>query len=132
MALQFNGSTFTLNNGSADILADGAITGFSIAGGDRSEIDVTTSTSTRRESVAGFASARRLEVQLLVDGGLTLAELDAMMTGCTVGSATVKVKPDCAGVAAAFFSAAVYLMSYDINSSLDETLQMSVSMMIAE
>ncbi len=132
MALQFNGSTFTLSNGTSNILEDGAITGFSIAGGDRSEIDVTTSTSTRRESVAGFASARRLEVQLLVDGGLTLAELDAMMVGCTVGSATVAVKPDCTTAVASFFSAPVYLMSYDINSSLDETLQMSISMMIAE
>ena len=124
---QFNGSTFTLGT----LIENAGMQSFSYGGGDRSEIDITSSTDTRRVSIGGFASPRRLDVSLIYDGELTPAELDSALAGCSTQTATIKVSANCAAPDA-FLALPVFVMSYNITADLDGVLMIDVSMMVAE
>ncbi len=124
---QFNGATFTMGT----LLEDAGMQSFSLSGGDRSEIDVTTSASTRRQSIAGFKSPRRLDVSLIYDGELTAAELETAMSGCNTEAVTIKVSASCAAPAQ-FISFNVHVMNYSITGDLDGVLMLDVSMMVDE
>lgn len=132
MALAFNGSTLTYTNSSSGVIFTGVgITSFSVEGGDRTEVDVTQSTSTRREVLAGFASPRRLTFGVIFNDP-TLAELDTMLGECGPGTLVLAVKPDCDTAAASFFSGNCYLMNYSLNGELDGTITAELTFMVNE
>jgi hypothetical protein len=128
---RFNGASATYtDSGSTAIFTDVGITSFSLEGGSRAEIDVTTSTSARRQSVAGFVSPRTLSLGLLLDDP-TVAELDTMLGECSNGTLVIKAGVDCAAVSQ-ILSLSVYLMSYSITAQLDGVFEVSCEFMVKE
>ena len=128
---QFNGTTVSFaDSAGTDVLVDIGITSFDFQGGDRAEIDVTTSADTSRVSRAGFASPRRLSLGLLFEDP-TLTELEAMMTACAPGTLTVKASIDCAA-ASQVLSLGAHLMGYSITAQLDDVWQVSCDFMVDE
>jgi len=127
---QFNGAKASLSNASsAVIFADIGITSFSYEGGSRAEIDTTTSTSTRRQSIAGFASQKRVSLGCLFETDPTIVELDTLMTEC--GSSTLSIKLGSACTAAAeVFNLPCQLMSYTVNGSMDGVLDVTMEFMV--
>lgn len=75
-------ATFTPSTGSAITFA---VTGFSWAGGDRPEIDITTGTSDRRKVLVGLASPEEYTLSVKYDG----EALSAEMIKCASGLLTV-------------------------------------------
>ena len=127
----FNGMTATYSDGNSTAVIEAAgITSFNYEGGDRAQIDVTTSASTRRESLAGFASERRLTLGLLLDDP-TVSELDAMIADCAPGTLLINSK-DCGQSAAQFLSLPVFCMGYSINGQIDGVLEVNIEFMVAE
>ena len=88
MAQTFNGATAALTNAAGDVIYKFNIRDFSEAGNDRAAIDVTTSASTRRQVVYGFAEATEFtfecvydkdENQLGTSPAITRAVLEALL-----------------------------------------------------
>tara|TARA_R110000822_G_scaffold82422_4_gene194980 strand:- start:261 stop:656 length:396 start_codon:yes stop_codon:yes gene_type:complete len=77
-------ATFTPSTGTAMTFA---ITGFSWAGGDRPEIDVTTGNSVRRQVLAGLASPEEYTLSVKYDG----EDLSAEMIKCASGTLQVSM-----------------------------------------
>tara|TARA_R110001632_G_scaffold67839_1_gene159391 strand:+ start:1044 stop:1466 length:423 start_codon:yes stop_codon:yes gene_type:complete len=128
---QFNGSSvsFATAAGTA-VFEDLGITSFDFQGGDRAEIDVTTSTDTSRVSRAGYASPRRVSLGVLFEDP-TLAELDAAILACAPGTLSVKAGVDCAA-AAQVFSLGAHLMSYSISAQMDGVWEVSMEFLVDE
>ncbi len=128
---RFNGATCSLADGAAtDILSGAGITSFSYEAGDRAEVDITESTSVRREVVPGFASPRRISIGLLMSEA-TVTELDSMLADCAAGSLTVNFGADCAA-ATQFLSLNVFLMNYSVQGDMDGILEVSCDFMVDE
>lgn len=124
--INFNGMLASVAGG----FTNAGITSFSYEGGDRAQIDVTTSASTRRESLAGFASERRISLGLLLDTA-DIAQLDALIAACAPAALAVTEKP-CGGADTAFLGLNVYTMSYSVSGQLDGVLEVNVDFMVAE
>ena len=128
---RFNGATVTLTNADASAIAtDVGITSFSYEGGDRAEIDITTSSATSREIIAGFRNPRRLSLGLLLDTP-SIANLDGMMEDCDSGSVTVKAGTDCAA-SSDILSLDVFLMSYSVSAQLDGVMEVQLELLVDE
>ena len=67
MAQTFNGATLTFTNAAGDVAYKFNVRDFSEAGNDRAAIDVTTSASTRRQVVYGFAEATEFTFECVYD-----------------------------------------------------------------
>lgn len=127
MALvNFNGMLASIVGG----FQNAGITSFSYEGGDRAQVDVTTSASSRRESLAGFASERRLSLGLLLDTA-DIAQLDALMAACAPAALAVTETP-CGGTATGFLTLNVFVMGYSVQGQLDGVLELNVEFMVAE
>jgi hypothetical protein len=127
---QFNGATASLNNAAAvAVFTDIGITSFGYEGGSRAEIDTTTSTSTRREAIAGFASQKRVSLGVLFETDPTIVELDALMEECGSSTLSIKLGSGCAA-AAEVFNLPVQLMSYTVNGSMDSVLDVTMEFMV--
>ena len=127
---QFNGALASLNDAAAAaVFVDIGITSFSYEGGSRAEIDTTTSASTRRESIAGFASQKRVSLGCLFETDPTLVELDALMVECGSSTLSIKLGSGC-NAAAEVFSLSCQLMSYTVNGSMDGVLDVTMEFMI--
>ena len=128
---RFNGATASITSAAAVNIASAVgITSFSFDGGQRAEVDITTSNSTRRSVVAGFTSPRRVTLGLLLDQA-TIIELDAMLAECNAGIVAVSFGVDCAAPTQ-LLSLTAYLMGYSISGELDGVLDMSLEFMVAE
>ena len=128
---QFNGSSasFADSNGTV-VFEDLGITSFDFQGGDRAEIDVTTSLDSSRVSRAGFRAPRRVSLGVLFEDP-TLAELEASLKACAPGTLSVKAGVDC-GDAAQVFSLGAHLMSYSVTAQMDDVWQVSLEFMVDE
>ena len=128
---QFNGSSASFADANAaDVFVDLGITSFDFQGGDRAEIDVTTSADSGRISRAGFPSPRRVSLGVLFEDP-TLAELEAQMQACAPGTLSVKASVDCAA-ASQVFSLNAYLMSYSITAQMDGVWEVSLQFLVDE
>ena len=128
---QFNGSSASFADSSGTVVfEDLGITSFDFQGGDRAEIDVTTSTDASRVSRAGFRSPRRVSLGVLFESP-TLADLEASLKACAPGILTVKASEDCAATAQVF-SLGAHLMSYSITAQMDDVWQVSLDFMVDE
>jgi len=124
---QFNGSILNF----AGITL--GITSFSEDGGSRPEIDVTTSTDTRRKSLAGMPSVPTLSFGFHYDGVRT--NLIGALEGCTAGNTTLQVTKDCTTeylIGASDAPVLYYLMGWNIAGDLDGAIIGSVDLMRAE
>jgi hypothetical protein len=120
-----NGITavFTPSTGSALTFA---VTGFSWAGGDRPEVDITTGSSTRRQVLVGLASPEEYTLSVKYNG----EGLSAQMILCASGTLTVSMSlaDDCAAVPTAFINElAVDLVSFNHSVELDGILEGEVT-----
>ena len=128
---QFNGSSVSFADNAGTTLFSGlGITSFDFQGGDRAEIDVTTSQSASRISRAGFRSPRRISLGVLFEDP-TLTELDAEMQACAPGTLAVSASVDCAA-ASQVFSLNAYLMSYSITAQMDGVWEVSLDFLVDE
>ena len=128
---QFNGSSVAFSNAAGTVLFTGlGITSFDFQGGDRAEIDITTSQSASRISRAGFRSPRRISLGVLFEDP-TLTELDLEMLACAPGTLTVSASIDCAA-AAQVLSLGAYLMSYSITAQMDGVWEVSMEFLVDE
>ena len=128
---RFNGATATITDSAGTAIATAVgIQSFSYEAGDRAEIDVTRSTSNRREIVPGFSSPRRLTVSLLLEDP-TVTELDAMLGECAAGTFAVNFGVDCAAPTQ-FLSLSVFLMNYSVQGEVDGVLEVSCDFMVDE
>ena len=128
---QFNGSSASFADAAGtDIFSDLGITSFDFQGGDRAEIDVTTSADATRVSRAGFRSPRRVSLGVLFEDP-TLAELDTAIKACAPGALSIKASVDCAA-AAQVFSLGAYLMSYSITAQMDGVWEVSLEFLVDE
>ncbi len=128
---RFNGASVTITNAaSAEIASGVGITSFSFEGGDRAEIDITTSSAATREVVAGFRNPRRLSLGLLLDSP-TLSDLTAMQAECAPGTVAVSAGVDC-GNAAQLMSLSVFLMSFSITAQMDGVFEVSCDFLVDE
>ncbi len=128
---RFNGATATLANGAGTTIASAVgITSFGLDSGGRAEIDITTSASTSREVVAGFSNPRRMTLGLLLDSP-TLAQLDTMVNECASGTLAVSFGTDC-NAPSQFLSLSVFLMSYNVEGTMDDVLQVSCEFLVDE
>jgi len=128
---QFNGSSVSFSDSAGTVIfEDLGITSFDFQGGDRAEIDVTTSSDSSRVSRAGFRSVRRVSLGVLFEDP-TLTELDAAIKACAPGTLTAKFGVDCAA-ASQLFSLGAHLMSYSITGQMDGILEVSLEFMVDE
>ncbi len=128
---RFNGASVTITTAaSAEIASGVGITSFSYEGGDRAEIDITTSSAASREVIAGFRSPRRLSLGLLLDAP-TLANLEAMQDECGAGTVAVSAGVDC-GTPAQLLSLTAFLMNYSISAQMDGVFEVNVDFMVDE
>ena len=126
---QFNGATVSYTDaGAVAIFADKPLTSFSISGGDRAEVDVTTSAA--RASLPGLVSPRRATIGMLFEDP-TITELEGMIAACAAGTLTLKVKP-CGGTAVNFVSDKAWLMSYDISAQVDGVFEVTMEFLFDE
>ena len=68
------------------------ITGFSVTGGDRNMIDITTGADNRRFSFAGLASPLNASINFVYQGEITT--LDTVLTTCKVGQLWIQSSTD--------------------------------------
>tara|TARA_R110000751_G_scaffold62935_1_gene130306 strand:- start:3299 stop:3691 length:393 start_codon:yes stop_codon:yes gene_type:complete len=124
--------TYVLGNGITAVFTPStgtaltfAVTGFSWAGGDRPEIDVTTGGSARRQVLVGLASPEEYTLSVKYDG----EALSAQMILCASGLLTVSMSPanDCAVPAAFIDGLAVDLVSFNHSVELDGILEGDVT-----
>ena len=128
---QFNGSSAAFADAAGTVLFTGlGITSFDFQGGDRAEIDVTTSQDASRVSRAGFRSPRRVSLGVLFEDP-TLSELDLEMAACAPGTLAVSASVDCAD-AAQVFELGAYLMSYSITAQMDGVWEVSMDFLVDE
>ena len=128
---QFNGSSVAYSDSAGTVLFTGlGITSFDFQGGDRAEIDVTTSQSASRISRAGFRSPRRLSLGVLFEKP-SIVELDAEMASCSPGDLTVSASVDCAA-ASQVLSLGAYLMSYSITAQMDGVWELALEFLVDE
>ena len=124
--------TYVLGNGITAVFTPStgtaltfAVTGFSWAGGDRPEIDVTTGGSARRQVLVGLASPEEYTLSVKYNGEL----LSDQMILCASGTLTVSMAPanDCAVTAAFIDGLAVDLVSFNHSVELDGILEGDVT-----
>jgi len=125
--------TYVLGNGITAVFTPStgaaltfAVTGFSWAGGDRPEVDITTGNSTRRQVLVGLASPEEYTLSVKYNG----EGLSAQMILCASGTLTVSMSlaDDCAAVPAAFINElAVDLVSFNHSVELDGILEGEVT-----
>lgn len=128
---QFNGASASYSNATGTVIFSGlGITSFDFQGGDRAEIDVTTSLDTTRVSRAGRRSVRRLSLGVLFEDP-TLAELEAMTAECGSGLLSIAAPIDCS-VAAQVLSLGAFLMGYSITAQQDGVWEVNLEFMVDE
>ena len=125
--------TYVLGNGITAVFTPStgtaltfAVTGFSWAGGDRPEIDVTTGGSARRQVLVGLASPEEYTLSVKYDG----EALSAQMILCASGLLTVSMSlaDACATAPTAFIDGlAVDLVSFNHSVELDGILEGDVT-----
>ena len=128
---RFNGASISLTTAAGAVIAENVgITSFSFEGGDRAEIDVTTSSAASREVVAGFRNPRRLSLGLLLNDP-TLAELEGMQAECGSGSIVGNAGVDC-GTPAQIMSLNVFLMSFSVSAQMDGVFEVNCEFLVDE
>ena len=120
----FNGASLTYAG-----LTGLEVTSFSMEGGDRAEVDVTSSSSTVREVIPGFASPRRLTFGINYQGDH--ATLRAELDDCATGALVVSLGADC-GAPASHIGLDAWLMSFSLNAELDGIVTGDLSFLIDE
>tara|TARA_R110000822_G_scaffold199710_1_gene337385 strand:+ start:265 stop:657 length:393 start_codon:yes stop_codon:yes gene_type:complete len=124
--------TYVLGNGITAVFTPStgtaltfAVTGFSWAGGDRPEIDVTTGGSARRQVLVGLASPEEYTLSVKYND----EALSAQMILCASGTLTVNMAPAnaCAVPAAFIDGLAVDLVSFNHSVELDGILEGDVT-----
>ncbi len=119
----FNGTTMSFAGDTFEV------TSFSMEGGNRAEIDITHSGSTRRQSIPGMASPNKLTFGFNYAGDA--ATLDTKLSTCAPGDLIVSMGADC-GAAAAHISVKAWLMSWDLSADLDDITKGNFTFMVQE
>ena len=119
----FNGTTMSFAGDTFEV------TSFSMEGGNRAEIDITHSGSTRRQSIPGMASPKQLTFGFNYAGDA--ATLDTKLSACESGDLIVNMGADCAA-AAAHISVKAWLMSWDLSADLDDITKGNFTFMVQE
>jgi hypothetical protein len=120
MAYEFNGSVLNWSG------ITFGINSFSEDGGQRPEIDITTSTDSRRKSLVGLAAPQTLNFGFVYAGERT--SLVNSLEGCTASTLNFSVRNNC-GASSLISDELFYLMSYDLSGDLDGTVTGSLSLM---
>ena len=81
---------FLPNTGGTEIVF--GITGFSVTGGDRNMIDITTGADNRRFSYAGLAAPLNASINFIYQGEIT--NLDTVLTSCRIGQLWIQSSSD--------------------------------------
>ena len=128
---EFNRSKVTYTDaGSTVVFADVPMTSFSLSGGARGEIDI--STSAGRFSLAGHRTPRRITIGMLFEDP-TLAELETAMLACASGTLLVEHVPCSASPTdTTFIQDYVWLVNYDITGTIDGVMEVNVEFLIDE
>ena len=119
----FNGTTMTFAGDTYEI------TSFSMEGGNRAEIDVTHSGSTRRKSIPGMASPKMLTFGFNYAGDA--ATLDTKLSTCAAGALVVSMGADC-GTPEAHITVNAWLMSWDLAADIDGITTGNFTFMVEE
>ncbi len=119
----FNGTTMTFAGDTYEV------TSFSMEGGNRAEIDVTHSGSTRRKSIPGMASPKQLTFGFNYAGDAST--LDTKLSTCTPGDLVVNMGAGCDAVAA-HITVKAWLMSWDLAADLDGITTGNFTFMVEE
>ena len=119
----FNGTTLSFAGTAFEI------TSFSMEGGNRAEIDVTSSSSTRRQSIPGMASPKQLVFGFNYAGDA--ATLDTLLSTCAAGDLIVSMGADC-DAAAAHITLKAWLMSWDLAGDIDGIVTGNFTFMVQE
>ena len=119
----FNGTTMTFAGDTFEV------TSFSMEGGNRAEIDITHSGSTRRKSSPGMASPKQLQFGFNYLGDA--ATLDGKLSTCEVGALIVSMGADC-GDAEPHITVDAWLMSWDLSGDIDGLVTGSFTFLVNE
>ncbi len=119
----FNGTTLTFDGVTYEI------TSFSMEGGNRAEIDVTHSGSTRRKSIPGMASPKQLVFGFNYEGDA--ATLDTKLSTCAADELVVSMGADC-NAASAHITLQAWLMSWDLAGEIDGIVTGNFTFMVQE
>ncbi len=119
----FNGTTLSFDGAAYEI------TSFSMEGGNRAEIDITHSGSTRRQVIPGFATPKMLVFGFNYEGDA--ATLDTKLSTCTADELIVSMGPGC-DAAAAHITVNAWLMSWDLAGDIDGIVTGNFTFMVQE
>ena len=119
----FNGTTMSFAGDTFEI------TSFSMEGGNRAEIDVTHSGSTRRQVIPGMASPKMLTFGFNYAGDA--ATLDTKLSACESGDLIVNMGADCDS-ATPHITVKAWLMSWDLSADLDDITKGNFTFMVEE
>ena len=119
----FNGTTLSFAGAAFEI------TSFSMEGGNRAEIDVTSSSSTRRQSIPGMATPKQLVFGFNYAGDA--ATLDGKLAACAADELVVSMGADCES-ATAHITLNAWLMSWDLTGDLDGIVTGNFTFMVQE
>lgn len=109
--------TYTPTGGTAHTFG---ITGFSVTGGDRNAIDITTGANDRRNVVPGLAAPLTATVNFVYEDNITT--LDAALTDCDGGTLTIASAIDdgaCSATNNILNGISVFCTGYSVEAELD-------------
>jgi hypothetical protein len=125
--------TTTANDTPASQAFTFKVTGFSHKGGDRAQIDATTSTDTRRKMLPGLVSVEEFTLQIKYDDAAAggSASLDDLVQNCGAGALVVTAAPsdDC-GTNATLYSVTADVMAFNFSTELDGIVEGDITFMV--